>query len=297
MISRTTLSLYLLTILGLSGFIAYRHYEQEAWLKYAGLLHQDMVKCRTMLQKSNINLEARIEKKSIEYPCTKTKSVQEKARQINALTETTVYSFVNILSAHKINPLNQDAFAYKNLLEEKKEQEVFRQKMGLFKDSLILWMASDTTIARQILEVCVLNEDIICKARTDQKVSYILGLELRLLTLVHQALTSLEAEVTVHEPIPDRILPAIALETQCVKAGKPFFGDMYGIPYSTQHDSTLRFFVSDQEIPNIGGIGKLRWPSRNFNQKLEMLVKLKHPFEDTLNQFVKRTVYPNLCKN
>ncbi|HLP92743.1 MAG TPA: hypothetical protein VK168_01860 [Saprospiraceae bacterium] len=256
-----------------------------------------MLKYRNILIRNNENLENSVEKKSNEFSCAKTRSVFDKAKQINSLTEKTLQSIEDLLEAGKTNPSKHSAFAYQNLLVDDEEKAVFRQKIGIFRDSLTLLIDSDSTLSKQISEACIANEDLLNSARTDQKVMYLLGLELRLLTLVHQALTRLEEEITVHDPIPDRILPAISLNTQCIKAGKPFSGDLFGIPYSSQHDSTLRFFVNNQEMPNEGGIGKVKLPAKGKSQQLELSIHTKHPFEDSYQRIVETMLYEESCKN
>lgn len=261
------------------------------------MLHQDMVKCRVIIERDNEALENSIKKKSYNYPCQKTTSVLYKARQINTLINRTRQFFHTILETHKIYPWAQSAFAYNDLLVSRVEQDVLRQKFTIFRDSLNFLLTSDRALAQQISEACIINEEILNSARTDQKVMYILGLELRLLALVHQALISLEAEVTVKDPMPDRVLPAIALEAPCIKAGKPFLGEIYGIHYSSQYDTMLRFFANNQPLPNEGGIGKLKLSTKGLNQKLEVSVQMKHPFEDSYEKVVKKIPFQNLCKN
>jgi hypothetical protein len=296
MISKTTLILYILAILALSGFILYRHNEQKAWLKYALILYDDMVNCKRIMIKRNEGLRSYTQKYSYDYPGLKTKEIAESARQIIALMEKTLQSIEDIMAIRKVNHFNRTAFDFQHLLVAKEEQDVFRQKLYHFRDSLTLLMASDTAFTKQISDVCTIDEVLLTSARTHQKVMYIQGVELRLLTLVHQALTKLENKINSQTPIPDRVFPAISLHKPCIKAGEPFFGDMFSILYSSQYDSTLHFFINNQALPNEGGLGRVALPLQKARESLNLYIKIQNPVTNDY-EIIKKTCIQEICKN
>lgn len=288
MISRTSHFLYIIAILILSGFIAYRHYEQKVWLRYAALLHQDITKSEAFLDRRNEWMMNDIGSLVFSRPIPAIKPISFKIDQVNELAKNTRKALNGLLGINE-NP-------NKYLLQTDQEQQLLVRTIALFKDSLILILSPDTSLNNHIKDACSINTGLLHLAKSEQKALYLLGLKLRITTLVNKTYNHLQKIALTEASISDRIIPVVTLSKPCIKAGQVFDGFLTGISYKSKLYGKTYFYLNKQELPVENGLGKIMLTSNTFKNALHLSIKRQYSHTNDYEVFEKK-FYQELCEN